>query len=313
MKNSRSGKFGRTAAVGILTTLAVTGIAAAQGFYVGEANGTIQVATAAGVTTYAAVTANDAIGGMILDSSNNLYVTDTTAGIVYQYASNGTRTTFASGLTSPGDIALDGSGNVYVANTAAGTILKYGAGGGTGVTYATGLLMPQAITFGPTGILYVAEEGNSASTTSTTGLISAIPAGGGAKTTLASGLAAPVTLTLNPAGNTLYVGFYQGTKVSGYATAGGTAVNTYSALTFGNFTSDVTMDAAGNLYVAQPGNSTITLVTPGLATSTYATVGNQPDGFVYGAAIPEPGTFATALGGAAGLLVASSLRRWRTV
>ena len=151
---------------------------------------------------------------MILDASSNLYVPTRPQAAYKKYDATGNGTTFASGLTSVGDIALDGSGNVYVANTAAGMILKYGVAGGTGTIYASGLLMPQAITFGSTGMLYVAEEGNSASTSSTSGLISVILAGGGAKTTLASGLASPVTLTLNAAANTIYVGFYQGTRVA---------------------------------------------------------------------------------------------------
>ena len=60
--------------------MAAVGTAAGQGFYVGEANGIIEMATAAGVTTYATLGANDTIGGMILDASSNLYVADTTAG-----------------------------------------------------------------------------------------------------------------------------------------------------------------------------------------------------------------------------------------
>ena len=229
------------------------------------------------------------------------------------FDATGTRTTFASGLTSPGDIALDGSGNVYVANTAAGTILKYGAAGGTGTIYASGLLMPQAITFGFDRDAVRGRGGQQRQhefhqrpdlchprwrrRENDSGIRSGLSRDADAQPSGEHPLRR--VLPRNP-GSRLFRRRRHGCQHLFCLDLW----QLHERRDHGN--------AAGNLYIAQPGNSAITMVTPGLTTSTYATVGNEPTGFVYGASVPEPGTLATVLG-AAGLLTVSQWRRRQAV
>jgi hypothetical protein len=95
--------------------------------------------------------------GLAFDSSGNLFVsidTSTVSGadsIVY-FTPAGAESTCATGLTNPRGLAFDSSGNLFVAETNPapdGDILKFAACGATPTVFATGLSLPQFLTFGP--------------------------------------------------------------------------------------------------------------------------------------------------------------------
>jgi sugar lactone lactonase YvrE len=224
---------------GVVTTLA--GFAGSYGF--GSENG---VGTAASF---------NGPMGIAMDASGNFYVADsvnclvrkiTPAGVVTTLAgtvgvtgsANGSGT--AASFNDPYSVAVDSSGNIYVADygnnlirkiTPAGvvTTLAVSAGGtgsanaGAANAGATSFKDPSGMAFDSSGNLYVADAGNN--------LIRKItPAG--VMTTLAGSAG-----------------------VAGSANGNATA-----ALFYGPF--GVTVDASGNVYVADSGNELIRKIAP---------------------------------------------------
>ena len=64
---------------------------------------------------------------MVIASSalaQNLFVS-TSGGNIYEFTPSGTRTTFASGLSTPEGLAFDSSGNLYEADSASGNIYEF--------------------------------------------------------------------------------------------------------------------------------------------------------------------------------------------
>ena len=55
----------------------------------------------------------------------DLFATDTVAGSILAFATDGTATTFASGLVDPQGIAVDDVGNVFVCESTSGELLKF--------------------------------------------------------------------------------------------------------------------------------------------------------------------------------------------
>src|ERR1041385_4076085 len=72
----------------------------------------------------------------------DLYVAEAFSGTIFKFTSDGTRSTFASGIYQPTALAFDREGNLFVANSGAGippmssSILKFAADG-TQTTFAT--------------------------------------------------------------------------------------------------------------------------------------------------------------------------------
>jgi DNA-binding beta-propeller fold protein YncE len=58
--------------------------------------------------------------GLDFDREHNLYVADAVTGEIYKYEMTGERTTFYSGLSGPGDLTIDHRGNLFVAETGTG-------------------------------------------------------------------------------------------------------------------------------------------------------------------------------------------------
>jgi len=249
--------------------------------------------------------------GLATDKSGNLYITDYQVGVVRRVASSGTITTVAgigasgySGdggpaakaqLNGPAAVALDASGNLYIAETNNNTVRMVSTSGiistiaGTGANgySGEGVLAINALLSSPTGIavdsngnVFVSQYGNRI------GLIS--PADGTLNTIAGDG---------NP----------------GYIGDGGPAI-------VGEFDSPsgMSMDAAGNLYVADSVNNAVRLLTRAAATISVSGVGNGASNqagaispgevvIVYGSGIgpttlapltlANPGQVATATGG----------------
>jgi sugar lactone lactonase YvrE len=205
----------------------------------------------------------------------------------------------------PEGIAVDANGNLYVADKDNETIRKItpdgavttlaGAAGAFGSTDGSGALArfgaPHGITVDATGTLYVAEAGNHAIRTVSPGgmvdtLAGAAPqpgstdgSGGAALFNHPQGVAAD-------AGRNLYVAdtynhtirkiTANGTVTTLAGTAGvpGSADGTGAAARF-NSPQGVTIDAAGNLYVADTANATVRKITPAGAVTTLAGAAGQ--------------------------------------
>jgi hypothetical protein len=88
---------------------------------------------------------------MLIASSaqaQNLFVSDMNSGNIYEFAPNGTRSTFASGLNGPQFMACDSAGNLFEADEGSGNIYEF-APNGTRTTFASGLASPVDLAFEP--------------------------------------------------------------------------------------------------------------------------------------------------------------------
>src|SRR5205823_11427788 len=75
-----------------------------------------------------------------------LFESDFQSGTIFKFTADGTRTTFASGLSGPVGLALDASGNLFEADENSGTIFKF-TPDGIKTTFATGLNHPFGLAF----------------------------------------------------------------------------------------------------------------------------------------------------------------------
>jgi len=241
------------------------------------ANSTIRTVTAAGVVTTTAgsvgmngstngtgaVARFDLPTGVAVDSVDNVYVADqgnstirtvTAAGVVTTLAGTAGMPGSADGtgavarFNSPAGVAVDSAGNVYVADrdnstirkvTTAGVVTTLAGAAGTGSADGTGAAarfdLPNGVAVDGAGNVYVADQGNE---------------------TIRKVTAAGVVTTL-----------------AGTAGMSGSVDGMGAAARF-NVPSGVTVDSAGNLYVADLFNSTIRKVTAaGVVTTLAGTAG----------------------------------------
>jgi gliding motility-associated-like protein len=189
--------------------------------------------------------ANDAAGNVyVVDYGNNAIRKITPAGLV---------TTFVTGLSNPGGVAVDAAGNVYIADTGnqvikkatpAGVVTIYAGSGNLGFNNGPANIAsfknPQDVAVDAAGNVYVADYGNHQIRKINTTGVVSVLAGSGA--------------------GALQDGTFTGAK---FRTPYG-----------------VTCDAAGNVYVADFGNSAIRKITPGGVVTTMA--GNGTAGFANG-------------------------------
>ena len=223
----------------------------------------------------------NAPGDVTVDSGGNLYVAEYGNGTIRKVTPVGANwvvTTLAGRATGsvgsadgtgsaarfdyPAGVAVDSAGNVYVADDYNSTIRKV-TSAGVVTTLATGFHYPWGVAVDTNGNVYVGDQLNDA-------IRKVTPAG--EVTTLATGFNDPSGVAVDSAGNVYVADSYNDTvrkvtpagvvtTLAGLAGNAGSADGTGSAARFDNPTG-VAVDSAGNVYVADEGNSTIRKVTP---------------------------------------------------
>jgi prepilin-type N-terminal cleavage/methylation domain-containing protein len=216
-----------------------------------QGNNAVRKITTAGVVTTFSSTVTGSFGtgmtGIVVDSSGNVFVSDMNNYVIWKIpAAGGAATVFAGGLGAPGltnatgtaarfalpeGLAIDASNNIYVTDADNGAIRKV-TPAGVVTTVSSAIVYPEHVAVDTAGNLYVIDSG--------TIQIKKIAAGTGTVTALA--------------GNGASSGFANGT---------GTAAS------FNN-PAEITVDASGNVYVADRNNNAIRKITPAGVVTTVA-------------------------------------------
>ncbi|MGW8123546.1 Ig-like domain-containing protein [Roseivirga echinicomitans] len=263
-----------------------------------------EVSTFAGAGNYASVdgTGTSASFNMpddiVLDASGNMYVSDFGSNKIRKITTNGVVTTFAgSGVTGsangngvnasfnrPRGLTIDAAGNIYVADrdnnvirkiTPSGDVTTYAGSGAWGSTNGASsnarFNSPNGVAVDASGNLFVTDGNNN--------LIRKIDTNGNVSTF--ASVANPFGIAIDAAGN-LYVTERDNdfvrkiapngvvTTLAGTGTSGSTDGPGLSA-SF-NYPSGITVDAAGNVYVADKSNHKIRKIAPDGEVTTVAFV-----------------------------------------
>jgi hypothetical protein len=224
-----------------------------------------QVTTFAGSTTSGSTNGTGTAAsfsnpwGIATDSAGNVYVADSGNGLVREITPAGVVTTLANvgaGLSANGviGVAVDGNGNVYVSQTPNNRISKITPNGTVSILAGS----------------------------ATGGLASAGAADG---TGTAASFSSPEGVAVDSAGN-VYVADFNNNEIRKISPAGvvttlagsttpGSADGTGSGASF-NQPTGVAVDANGNVYVVDSGNSSLRMITPAgvVTTPTLGSNGN---------------------------------------
>jgi sugar lactone lactonase YvrE len=245
--------------------------------------------------------------GVAVDGAGNVYVANTDDETIYKITPDGKCSALAglsgnSGSTdgtgsaarfsTPTSVAVDGAGNVYVADNGASIVRKItpdgvvttlaGKAGSTGRSDGTGadaqFNSPRGITADTAGDVYVADEGSAnirkitpQGVVTTLAGVAAMPGytdGAGAVARFGS----PRGLTVDAAGNVFVADTENNvvrkitpdgtvSTVAGNAGKTGDTDGTGTAALFSG-PRGITVDAAGNVFVADSDNNSIRMVTP---------------------------------------------------
>jgi hypothetical protein len=284
----------------------------AGNLYVGD-GGCIRKVTPGGSVTTLAVTNGtgnvvqfNGCSGLAVDSTGTIYVADSGNHWIPKVTPSGLVTTLAGGggfgtndgtgnaarFNRPRGLALDSGGTIYVADsdnhtirtvTSAGVVRTVAGVAGTsgsvdGAGSAARFKQPYGLAVDSSGNIYVADSGNH-----TIRKLSSA----GEVTTLAGGFNWPHGVAVDSAGN-LFIADYYNNAIRAVTSVG--AVTTLAGLvgywSYGNSDgvgSDarfyhphgLTVDGAGNIYVADFGNFTIRKVTAGGVVTTLAGMASQ--------------------------------------
>ena len=259
-------------------------------------NGTVGAADGSGnlasFNNPAAVAVSNLGNVFVADSRNNLIRMVTPAGVVTTFAGNGAigaanGTAATASFSNPSGVAVDNAGNVYVADTGnalvraitpAGVVTTLAGSGAPGFADGTGAAAsfdnPTGIAIDATGNLLVADKGNNRIRMITpAGIVSTFAGSGAAGSINDTGIAAsfnnPTGIGVSSAGNIFVADSANNlirriTSTGAVNTLAGTgsagAVNGRIAVASFSNPGGVAADGAGNVYVADSGNSLIRLI-----------------------------------------------------
>jgi len=239
--------------------------------------------------------------GVAVDTLGNLYIADF-ANDAVRKVSNGVLTTvFVQQGTGPAGVTVDGAGNLFFAangfaavgeisasgafSQVAGNLTDGYAGDGGSATSAE-LNAPVDVAVDASGNLYIADSGNNVVRKVTAGIITTVAGGPfgyvGDNGTATSALLFNPTHTATGPGGAVYIAdsFHNlvrkvvngiittvaGTGLTGYTGDNGAATSATLNTPWG-----LAVDAAGNLYIADSGNSAIRKVSGGVITTIAGT------------------------------------------
>ncbi|MCO5951189.1 putative Ig domain-containing protein, partial [Mucilaginibacter flavidus] len=209
-----------------------------------------------------------------------------TSSFIAKTSYTSTPTFIGSGFNAPRGTAVDKSGNVFVADSLNNAIKMIPAGGGVPVPWGSGFSAPTGVAVDSLGFVYVSDYGNSAikkiapdgvtvtsigdpimspssvavdaagnvyATDLSTGFIYEIKASDGSTVTLNSSFALPFPTGIAADANYIYVS--DGGSGAVFKFKQGGVIPDIVGLF--NFPAGVAVDASGNLYVSDEGDSTI--------------------------------------------------------
>ena len=241
----------------------------------------------------------------VVDSDSDTVRKITAAGAVSTFAGTAGQPGSADGMgaaarfRTPRGIAVDGAGNVYVSDTGNDTIRKItpagavttlaGVAGVAGSVNGTGsaaqFWSPQGIGTDGAGNVYVADSFNNVIREITpAGVVTTLAGTFVCGATDGAGSSAqfcrPFGLAVDSAGNVDVADSLSETirqitpsgvvsTLAGYPGLAGSTDGTGASARF-NLPSGLAIDTAGNIYVADTGNGTVRMITPGLVVSTLA-------------------------------------------
>ena len=247
--------------------------------------------------------------GVAVDGAGTLYVADTSSCTIRKITTGGVVTTLAGSAYAQGSadgtgsaarfvlpmaVAVDAAGNVYVADEGNDTIRKVAPGGvvttlaGTaglqgsadGVGSAARFFNPYGVAADAAGDVYVADTNNQTIRKITPGGVVTTLTGTVAGSGSAAGFSGPGGVAVDAAGN-VYVSDSGNdtireitpggvvTTLAGTAGISGSLDGTGNAAQFGH-TWGISVDGAGNVYVADTGNNSIRKVTSAGVVTTLA-------------------------------------------
>jgi hypothetical protein len=234
--------------------------------------------------------------GVAADSAGNLYISDYQNNRIRKIDNTGVVSTFVNSINQPKGITIDSSGNLYVCNwdhrirkiTSTGVVTILAGSGITGSTNATGtnasFNYPLGIAVDSTGNVYVADYANNLIRKITSVGVVTTLAGSGTNVYLDAtgtnaGFRNPVGLVIDSVGN-LYVTDEYSPRIRKITSSGvvttlaGSGTATYLDATGTNAgfwaPQGITIDFAGNMYVADYGNQRIRKITSAGVVTTLA-------------------------------------------